>query len=515
MQLWRHLVDLRGYADRGMALSYRRLVLDTGIAERSLKRAMARLHAASMLDRVCTHIVRNDGFTSNLVVRVWGYYGTGEASTWVPKATIAWCESQENSWGGKRQCGTGVRLGTPGFVYAIWDPDALIVKIGFTTNFEQRLAGLRSYYQRDFDVLAVIPALSDEERRLHRLFRASWVKYGNQGKGVEWFYPTAEVREWLELVGASWPAWPKMEAISMSEIKDLDGQVGPSNISSNHSEHSSFSIEKEAAPAGADLFSGVAGVDPGTVPRVATGHPKLVGDPDDPNPRTRRAVRMAWLQLMVSAYNAAYQAVGLNGFLTLPGKRKEVEFATWDPTAGKDIASQTIEPTTKTGSTPGLLDPAVETWKYYPPLMDAARALQERNIAPHAWAAWAVERTRRQSKDGQPVQLPIAPHMVKRPTIQQKGGGLFMAAHIASNVHRAIFRQESGYGYGDGNVSLAPERVHYEQLFRASEYRRRLRGVCDFVAFPPWYTKLRQEEIAQGDEDPMIRYPATAKVAPR
>ncbi len=374
-----------------MAISYRRVTLDLGIPTRTLKRAMARLHAASLLDRWCTHVVQHDGFTSNLIVQVWGTYGTGERSTWVPLAAIRWCDAQPG-WG-----------------------------------------GIRAQQGGKMAPMARIDADS-----------------GDQEQGV------------TEQDGPSMNSLLPVESVSFSNEKEVGSEAAPSP----------FRV-----------------VDPHTVPRYALGHTKLTGDPDDPDHRVKAKVRHAWMTTLVNAYNAAYRKAGVSTFLTLPGKRQEVEFATYDPNTGK-----TTEPSTITGKVKGAHLPALERWKNFLPLLEAGRKLVDRNIAPQAWAEWAVARC-------QNKLLPIRQ--------------IFIAGHIDSNTHRAIFRKESGYGYGEGSTAFVPQPAHYEQLYRTQEASRRRRGITHFFGFPPAYVALRKQEIDAGIVDPLTRYPATPRLIAR
>jgi len=226
-------------------------------------------------------------------------------------------------------------------------------------------------------------------------------------------------------------------------------------------------------------------VDLKTVPRKTTSLPKLTGDPDDPDERIRRRLTHEWLKLLVDAYSAAYRARGVTTWLTLPGaRRQDVAFCTV-------LADGTVKPAVQTG-------PPLEKWKHYAKLMECARALQDHNIPPHAWAAWAVGR----GTHGR--TLPAT--------------SVFVAAHVNSRAHRGIFRKESGYGHGDGSLALTPTPNHFEQLYRAQEARRLRDGRGDpttgcLWGFPPWYFELRREEIRQGVEDPMERYPQIKPLA--
>ncbi len=385
LAVWRHLVAYRGDAYRGMVVSYQRVATDTGVPYRTVERLMRRLAEAGLVSKHCTRVRRQDGFTSNVVVEALGYCGPGV--DWVPKATIAWCESRPQ-WGGLRT------------------------------------------------------------RKMRSVTE-------NGGESVA---PKQEV------TGASCGVY---ESLNTQEANT------PS------------SIEEGGAPGGAP-FSPLRGfIDQHSIPKKSLQLPKLTGDPDDPDTRTRSLVRLGWIQHLVNAYNAAYRAAGVNTFQRLPGKT-DVEFSTWD--GGKPS-----EPNTQTGKARAPHDPAIERWKHYRPLLEAGRALQGRNIAPDAWAAWAVQRAKGKV-------LPI--------------NRIFMASHVESNAHRHMFRQESGYGYGEGNHAIAPKQEHFEQMYRLREVRHRERGITTLYGFPPWYADLRKQEIAQGVEDPMVRFPVVIKGRP-
>ncbi len=241
-------------------------------------------------------------------------------------------------------------------------------------------------------------------------------------------------------------------------------------------------------------------IDQGSVPKQSLMLPKLKGDPGDPDSppptdpklaKAQRLTRHLWVRELVAAYNQAHQArYGNPGFVKIPTDKKPVEFHTWDPVTGSTASPAAF------AVAPSAADPAIETWKKYPVLLAAARALAEHEISPCAWAEWVM---------GSWAYARGVEHA-------------FVASQVRHNARRAIFRKESGYGHGDGSKHAQPTQGHFEQLYRCRERDRLKRNPGIDIAkasigFPPWYHELRLIEIKQGVTDPMDRFPAILKGA--
>ncbi len=121
----------------------------------------------------------------------------------------------------------------------------------------------------------------------------------------------------------------------------------------------------------------------------------------------------------------------------------------------------------------------------------------EHDIAPQAWALWAVQRARdAQLKAG---KTPAAPYVL----------AVLSATYIARC--RGFFRRSTTASYGR---QVTHERVHEEQLFRKREAHRRARGMVDpLLGLPAWYVTQRQQEIAAMPvaADPRHLFPRAAK----
>jgi hypothetical protein len=66
------------------------------------------------------------------------------------------------------------------------------IKIGFTTDLERRLAGLRGASAERMSVLLTIPGERDVEQRLHKLFAAQRVRN-------EFFHDAMPIRNFIDL----------------------------------------------------------------------------------------------------------------------------------------------------------------------------------------------------------------------------------------------------------------------------------------------------------------------------
>lgn len=73
-----------------------------------------------------------------------------------------------------------------GTVYFVTDGE--LVKVGYTTHLDSRLRALQTGNARPLTVLATSPGTFQDEARLHRLLKASWV-HG------EWFAKTEPVND--------------------------------------------------------------------------------------------------------------------------------------------------------------------------------------------------------------------------------------------------------------------------------------------------------------------------------
>lgn len=70
--------------------------------------------------------------------------------------------------------------------------DGEFIKIGFSTNWQQRLSGLQTANPRELTVLAVYPGSHAEEFSLHEHFAACRVRPGN-----EWFRDCEAIRDYI------------------------------------------------------------------------------------------------------------------------------------------------------------------------------------------------------------------------------------------------------------------------------------------------------------------------------
>ncbi len=125
-------------------------------------------------------------------------------------------------------------------------------------------------------------------------------------------------------------------------------------------------------------------------------------------------------------------------------------------------------------------------------LVDAAEVMAEFDIPPAAWAVWALRLAREGcARQGKPLK---APHIlaIMSPTYIKK--------------RRGWFRKTSAHTYGQ-KVNVEP--YHLEQLYRRKEATRRNlgRGDASLWGLPEKYVAKRMNEIAQGDIDPMVRFP--------
>lgn len=101
--VWRYLVDMRGYGARQLHVSLARVSAVTGLAQRSLERAVARLWRAGALDRWVYRERGPHGWVSSLYVEVYGGVDLvrGQERIWMPAAVATWADSAP-SWGGNR-----------------------------------------------------------------------------------------------------------------------------------------------------------------------------------------------------------------------------------------------------------------------------------------------------------------------------------------------------------------------------------------------------------------------------
>jgi len=79
----------------------------------------------------------------------------------------------------------------PGYVYFLESADTGLIKIGFSTNVEQRARAIESMGGSAVRLLATKPGTFKTERRLHRRF-AAWRTRG------EWFEPNPALLDLIE-----------------------------------------------------------------------------------------------------------------------------------------------------------------------------------------------------------------------------------------------------------------------------------------------------------------------------
>jgi hypothetical protein len=82
-------------------------------------------------------------------------------------------------------------------VYVISAADPQFVKIGFTTNFEQRLRSLRTASHVEPIVHLVIPGTRSLERDLH-------TRFASARQNREWFRLTDEIASFIASERAKW-----------------------------------------------------------------------------------------------------------------------------------------------------------------------------------------------------------------------------------------------------------------------------------------------------------------------
>ena len=108
---------------------------------------------------------------------------------------LKWSINPEWSEGQRRATSTRERKEARGTVYFIQDEDGFI-KIGFTTNLDQRLSSLRTAARQRLTLLATEEATAQRERDLHRRFAAHRVRR-------EWFRPDLELRSLIDSLQAA------------------------------------------------------------------------------------------------------------------------------------------------------------------------------------------------------------------------------------------------------------------------------------------------------------------------
>jgi hypothetical protein len=255
-------------------------------------------------------------------------------------------------------------------------------------------------------------------------------------------------------------------------------------------------IDQASIPKQANKAATLCTLVPGT---TTANNPTLVCACDPTNPATQDT----WVRTLVAAYNTALREVYAAHCPTLRPLRlptgKDEAFSTWDSTQGTTAA-----PSNMVGSK--AADSALRRWRLflypgktlpvYNLLARAARTLHEKGIPPATWCRHVMERSRDWAlgKGKSPKPLPI--HVAYR----CKDG-------IEAPNQRAMYYQERT----DTGVTLQPQQVHHEQMYRLREANNRRRGFTYMMAFPPWYAELRARECAQGVEDPMTNFPAAGR----
>ena len=78
-------------------------------------------------------------------------------------------------------------------VYAIYDRELKIVKIGVSNSPERRLAELERRYGKTLKIVKTIEGGQKEEAALHRRFR-DW-----RIRGTEFFIISRELESWIEI----------------------------------------------------------------------------------------------------------------------------------------------------------------------------------------------------------------------------------------------------------------------------------------------------------------------------
>lgn len=114
---------------------------------------------------------------------------------------LAWCFADGiPSCPPMRQRAHRAPLPDAGFVYfaaGVIDGQRAI-KIGFSRNPEKRMLALRSRFKIPVQLLRTQGGTQEDERSLHRHFRASWIRN-------EWFRETAEVVNYIGPVDGFYP----------------------------------------------------------------------------------------------------------------------------------------------------------------------------------------------------------------------------------------------------------------------------------------------------------------------
>ncbi len=134
MQVWRHLIDLRGPLDLWRQVSLARVALDLQMPRRTVKWALARLRACGLVDSDAHRVhgaARHHGrvvkalaaigapadpsWSMVLHVRALGGVDTirGRAVAWVPPATIAWCAAARGHGGYRHGAANRVKIAPP------------------------------------------------------------------------------------------------------------------------------------------------------------------------------------------------------------------------------------------------------------------------------------------------------------------------------------------------------------------------------------------------------------------
>lgn len=219
---------------------------------------------------------------------------------------------------------------------------------------------------------------------------------------------------------------------------------------------------------------------------------------------TNPATQEVWVRSLVASYNTALREVYAEHSprpkALYPPSSAAEEFSSWD--------GQQVSTTPKLGSK--ATDPALRRWRWrpfpsarpiplFPILLRAATMLHDKGIAPYTWAKHVMERSRDYAASKGKAAKPLPAHVVFRPK------------DVEDPAQRAMFYQErQDYGH-----TVRPTHQHLEQLYRMRERDRRVRKLqAPLLGLPPWYVQLREAEIAQGSEDPMVNFPVIGKVVP-
>jgi hypothetical protein len=79
-----------------------------------------------------------------------------------------------------------------------------LIKIGMTTNLPSRLCWLRWHFKYPITILATIPGGVEEESRIHDRFSHLKIQpFSPKTRKREWFYPTAELMDFIKNLSAS------------------------------------------------------------------------------------------------------------------------------------------------------------------------------------------------------------------------------------------------------------------------------------------------------------------------